>query len=1532
MKWQERIGPVIAVAALCLASPASAQFLAATASQAPAIVRPGQANVAYFTLTISNSNLVQYQLTALTLTNGTSGIGIPSQRDAELGTVRLIRDAGTAAYEPGVDTVVVAQAVASGGKVRYTPISVNVPALGSVRLHAVSNVPLNVRDGDRIDLSVAAAGDMTFTLGGSTNSTFPLSPAGDFPIDGMIAAQITLAPVPPDSIIAGTLDELALDVILPSNGYASDSLNALAVVNEGTAVVGSDLTGVSAWAESNGTNTFDSDLLLGSLVFTGGQWQISGLNYPVPTSGLHIYFTVNTADLASQGRTIRLALPFSPSPGVNMQSGNDGPIDAVVRNPTSRPISAANRVTWSSVSLPPLTVRPGDRDVPLLAVDALNSYASAQVMTAFTVTNVSAGGGTQTDRDHEVQLLALRADGNGNGVLDGPGTDPVLGTAIFQDGRGAFVSLSHSIPAGLPRRFFVTADISLTGARDSDSISVMLTNPTDVAFSGSTRVVGVWPLYSGARAAVDGMVAAQIVNVGAPVATAGANDGPVLAMDVIVPRNGYAPDTLVTLSVVNLGDADGGDIAALTLWKDGGDGVFSQGAGDDALLGALTPQGGQWRTGTLANPIPSAGSRLFVGLTVTGAPRDSATVRLAIPIGGIQNRSSNDGPLNAAIANPSEITISNAALLATVRIETPASTLGQLIQVSMVIRNTSGENVTGIAPSALAASGPGALTYVSGPNPPTFNLAPAAADTFRWTYTAAGSGDVALSGLAQGTGSPSGLLARSLLASSNAHHVYQSVTEIPFSATSSMPGTVSRGQAGVIPLHLTFTNTAGAQAATVRVTDLRIRLEDGAGNGIVPSDLLSAVTVGEGSTVLLHKTALEASGAEVALALATPALVAGGASVTLTLALDIAPGATAPSVRAVIADSTWIAARDANGGVPVVARLQSGGSYPIRSAVARVVSEATRLDVAAISLPVSRVGRGQAAIPLLALRVENPGLAGITSDARISSFDVALTDTNGVAVARAADHLSRIQVRTAFQVLADRAVFSTDGGVLTLVLNPPLAIPVNAPVDLTLLGDVAGSAVIGAFRTQLGDSAAFDVRDAGTGAVIPAVYAVSPLTGPALHVERVAETVAVRGTPMLPSQLTVGRTDVVALTAVLRHPGTPGTARVRADSLVIQCRNESRQPLVPSSYLSRLRVLWNGVEVGNRPDPPTTATGVGISLAGSLLEPGDSAVVSLVIDVSPTAPAGFLELMVFDTGIRAADANLGSSVSAEPDQGGELPMTSGLTRLVPPARDLVVDLRDGMPAALAADGTAVPVGSLTFTNAAPSNSDSIFVDHLRVRAGDRAFATIAIGAAAERVQAFVGGTLWAESGPLSADSTTATLLGVSRLGVAAGQVVEVELRVAPRAAGTTAFRVGCDDTDIGIVQPSGAVLQVAAQPAPGRTFPLWTEVGSIARLTLRDSYSNFPNPFAAGRAATTFAYYLRDAGRVTLRVFTSTGEAVATLLDKAARGRGMAQGDLWDGRNGVGRVVRNGVYVAELSVEYADGSSERVLRRVAVVR
>ena len=1513
---------------VALPNPASA--VTVSGSQSFQTLLPGRANALCFTLTISNALPITLQ--AVRFTNKSLGPGNQAQLDAELGQPRLYQDSnGNGAFDSA--DVFLLQSSASAGLLPFSPLNVAIPGLGSVTLFVVTDIPLqNVRDSDNLDLSIKATSDLTFNTA-TTFSGVPVDPAGSIILDGSSAAQMPVHAVAPAKVLAGTGDNLALDVTLPPNGYRTDRLEKLAIINEGTATA-NDIAAIRAWLDNDGDGLFDptADQLLGTLSFTGDRWQLTGLSQNVPPAGIRVYFSVDVSDFATDGTTIRLALPTLPEVGVGMASANDGPLDRVVENPSPLTVSTADRITLNAVPVPSQSAPPGRAGVPLAHLVVENSYANSRSLAGIGFTNETSGPGSVSELDSELGQLMLRADGNGDGALGSLAEDPLLGTAHFKDGEAQFDGLSWMLAAGEKAHLFVTGDLSLVGARDGDVLSVSIRGASQVRFDDSTRIFADWPLDSGARISVDGMVAAQITIFETPARTLGGGEGPALAMDLLLPRNGYDEDVLNGLRLVNLGTAGLSDIAELRLWGDGGDGQFTPGSGDDRDLGPLTWQVNHWQSAALTEVLAGAGARLFVSLTVAGSPVDSATVRLAIPLGGVSVSSGNDGPLDSPVAAPNAILLSNAPLLASIEIVPHASTVGQTVNAVMIVRNVGGESVVGIRPSALSPSGSGSLTPVSGPSPPSFDLAPGAQDSFLWVYTSATAGDVRLLGSAAGTGTPSGAPRNTLPTSSNTHQIFTRTQSLDFTATSSLPASVNRGQTDVAAMTLSFSNPGTSQSSTVRLLGLRVQVQNDTGTGIIPSSIVSQVVVRIGGELVLRKSSIETSGAEIDLTFASPVSIIAGESATLTIALDIASSTTVPAFRLAIADSTVFSAQDALNGAPVSVTLQ-GGTYPVLTGVARVGAPATEIDIAADSLVVHRVGRGQAGVELLGMRLESPGIAGITSDVRVFGFSVVVEDTNGAAVPRPADFISFLRVETPFQLLAARVLSPSDGPALALTLSLPLNVPANAQVDLFIRGDVSSASPLGAIRLRLLDPPTFDARDANTRDPIPAVYTGGQVTGNTVIVEGRADTLRVEGDPLFPQRSTVGTANVRAMSVTLRHPGPAGDARIAIDDLTIQCRDESRRPLVPSVYLARVAVIWNGVPMAEVTNPPSSGGSVTIPLPRPLLEPYDSAAVEVVADFSAAAPVGSIEFMIFSDGIHAEDANLGTAVAEAPSAGSELPLVSGLCRLESPPRELLVDLVSQMPAALAPDGRTVVAGHLTLSNTAPVGSDSILIDHLVLRASNQLETAVPVGSAATRVEIYRQGALWAQSGALLPDSTLAVIPAPAPLRVPPGAPITLEVRWITAVTGyPSSFRLGCDASDIGVVQPSSALLQIRIAPAQTVAFPLWTGAGVFATATLHDSYANFPNPFAAGRGTTAFAYYLRDPGRVTLKIYTPAGDGVATLLLDAARLAGMNQSDLWDGRNGNGSVVRNGVYIAELSVSFADGSRERVRRKVAVVR
>jgi hypothetical protein len=1492
--------------------------------------RPGESGVTLVVLHLFNHYPESRTLRGIRLTNRTAGPGTPEQLDAEMGTAALYQDDGNGIADSTADVLLARRSVV-GGLLDFASLAVTLPAGAATTLFVTTRVPLTARDGDVLDLAVETPGDLTLEPASSVSGDWPPDLSGGVVVDGMVADQILLEPVAGGGVSPGATDREVLRLVLPPNGYEADILERLAVTNgQGSAQAGEDIARVRAWAD-DGDGTFEplQDLLLGELTFTGDRWQRTGLSVAVPSSGLRLFVTADLAAAAVEGRTLRFGLPAAPNEGAGMASGNSGPLDRPVVNPDPLTVTQPDHVTVAAVPMAPDTVQPGERGRVLLTLEVINTYASQRTLNDLSVANATTGTGTTAQLDNEIRTLVLRSDGNGNGALDSTDVDPVLATGFFEAGRATFTGLRWILPPGGTRRLFVSADVSPTGAADGDVLAAVVADAQDVGFEEPTTTVAQWPLDGGGRWRVDGFTAAQVTTWTAPGVTLSPGDGPVLALDLLVPPNGYRADVLRGVRVENLGTAAAADIAQVQLWKDGGDGAFSAGLGDDVLLGAMSALAGGWQSPMLSLAVDGAPARLFVSVTLASALAESLTVRLAVPVNGIQYESANDGPLDRALENTETILVSTSVLLATVQAPS-ASTIGQSVAVRMIVRNVGTETIRDVAPSALDLTGSGAVSFAGGPVPAMTDLAPAATDTFTWTGTSTAAGDVRFAGDAAGTGDPSGLPRRAPRASSGEHRVFVGADRLDLEPVMTMPVNVSRGQAGVVPMSLTFTNPGGSGASDVRVRRLKLRLEDESGTGIVPAQLLSRVVVNEGTNLYLVRTSLETTGATIDLPLATPAVVTETQPATLNLRLDILPGTTIPLFRVAITDSTQVESEDATSGAPVASHLPVG-SYPIQSDVAHVVAGAADLEVQGQAPDTVHVAPGAAGVALLRARFESPGVTGISSDVRVGVFAVEFVDSNGVVVATPAAYLRELSVKSGSQIFLTRTLTGVDPAALTLTLSLPLNLPASVPLDLVVEGSVQTTAAAGGFRLRLLDSTHVDARDANTRLRVPVHYASATIAGGWIFVETPAESLLVSGQPALPPALLIGESGVNALSVALRHRGGRGVGRIRVDSLRIECRDESRQPLAPAEYLARLGLRWNGAEVATAANLPVSGGGVTLPLQAPLLQPGDSAAVEIVFDVRAAAPSGTLELLVSATGVHAVDANSGQPVTVSTP--GGLPLESGLARLQAPARQLAVGLASRMPAALSADGRAVPVAVVSLRNSDPEGVGVIRLQSLVVRAAGRLLEPVPLGAAAERIEAWLDGTRWAESATLSADSATAMLVPATPLDLAPDDAASLELRLVPRAdASLASLRVGCDHADVGVLQPAGALFTIAVQPEPGQAFPLWSEAGGFTVADLGGSYANFPNPFAAGREATTIVYYLRGPARVSLHILSARGEEVVTLLDGAQRQAGLHQEDRWDGRNGRGATVYNGVYVAELTARFDDGTSQQVRRKVAVVR
>ena len=130
----------------------------------------------------------------------------------------------------------------------------------------------------------------------------------------------------------------------------------------------------------------------------------------------------------------------------------------------------------------------------------------------------------------------------------------------------------------------------------------------------------------------------------------------------------------------------------------------------------------------------------------------------------------------------------------------------------------------------------------------------------------------------------------------------------------------------------------------------------------------------------------------------------------------------------------------------------------------------------------------------------------------------------------------------------------------------------------------------------------------------------------------------------------------------------------------------------------------------------------------------------------------------------------------------------------------------------------------------------------------------------------------------------------------------------------------------------------------GRVFPCWTDNRNgpnlaatfvspftLATTAVQDkaagpatgtfkSYQNYPNPF---NASTTISYHLESPAHVLLKIYTTFGQEVKTLVNEPqTAGR---QTIFWDGRNHHGEAVGTGVYICQIRADHLEKTLKMVL-------
>jgi hypothetical protein len=129
---------------------------------------------------------------------------------------------------------------------------------------------------------------------------------------------------------------------------------------------------------------------------------------------------------------------------------------------------------------------------------------------------------------------------------------------------------------------------------------------------------------------------------------------------------------------------------------------------------------------------------------------------------------------------------------------------------------------------------------------------------------------------------------------------------------------------------------------------------------------------------------------------------------------------------------------------------------------------------------------------------------------------------------------------------------------------------------------------------------------------------------------------------------------------------------------------------------------------------------------------------------------------------------------------------------------------------------------------------------------------------------------------------------------------------------------------------NGPVPALLLKP-DGRPFEYSSVFTTAAGVGLAASLVTYPNPFSPPSEKIQIAYRLSAASEVVLKIYTLTGELVMgkTYPGGTIGGLSGVNQIEWDGCNGRGEQVKNGVYIA---VIHSAATGETVKQKLAVVK
>ncbi len=611
---------------------------------------PGENDVSLFAFRIENNLLIEKYLESITVRNVSKIKGSTLDGFSNLDSISLYIDFdGDVLYSPG-DSLL--GKFPFDSSIIFFPIdSLLFPIESKINFLFTGDISDYPRDSDSLDFELWKLSDVfmgagTVLIGNDTINSF-----GEIIIDGMIANQISVAPIGNTFITPQDSFRNILTVSIPRNGYEADSLKMFSVENFGS--LPSDGIDSLLLYVDNGDNvwtSFETENYIGKLIFTGSRWVRSGLSVPLIDSMTMFHVALELSEFPLNSATVSLGIPLN---GLEVGSSNDGPIDIQLDAVDTFTIVSYEVVEIQALSISPKEIVPGDPSAAIFGLEITNSYSNVIGLDSLRLRLIS-----EDFKPSSQELLDSQIDS----VLIFLNLGGEMGVAAISDsliGSGRLVNGSvlidlYSVPiGGFGGNLLLTvaAAVNLEKARNGNNLNLAIDDSAGLYFSPTVLLESAFPLQNEIDHTIVSFPAERI-KINAPGGSniySGQVNQPVL--EFTVPSNGYDADVLRKIELQNIGSLNEKEaISLLKLWIDlTGDGFTA----DDPLIGIFSENVNGWIMDALFMKVDTSGEDLIVTADIALNISQAGTFQLQIPTKTLFYWSGLDGPDDMAVTNSS---------------------------------------------------------------------------------------------------------------------------------------------------------------------------------------------------------------------------------------------------------------------------------------------------------------------------------------------------------------------------------------------------------------------------------------------------------------------------------------------------------------------------------------------------------------------------------------------------------------------------------------------------------------------------------------------------------------------------------------------------------------------------------------------------------------------------------------------------------------------------------------------------------------